>query len=510
MRVITGLPDDWNPETIGRAVGAGFSADRPRAVRVSFLDTFDWRLAAAGGRLSVEADGGGRVLRWQDAPDAAPQVIPIRSPIQFARELPESVVRGRLEQLTGVRALLVVGEANTERWSGRVRDRVGNTSALLVFETAVALDSTGAPVGEPVSRAEVQGIPGCETAFEEIVSRLAAGADGTSPDLLELAALARGRRVGDYSSKLDLRLAPEQPADAAVRAVLRRLLQTLKENVEGVIADHDTEFLHDLRVATRRTRAVLTQLKGALPEEETAPYRGEFRWLGSLTGPCRDLDVFLLEMATFRGLLDEPPATLDPLERVVRRARTSALRDVRKGLRSARFRRLVEGWESYLASAVPDERSGAAVQPIHELASLKILKAYRRTAKRVRRLGDAPCADELHRLRIEGKKLRYLLEFFRSLFATDDVEPLIKDLKQVQDLLGSVNDLRVQQHRLVDLARELARSNDVEAILAMGRLSGKLRQREEQLRLASFEVVAGLGSPESRSRFGKLFGRTTT
>jgi CHAD domain-containing protein len=510
MRATLRLPDDWDFDSIIGSFGIDLVADRPRTVRVSFLDTFDWRLAAAGVRLNDEIIDGDRSLRWMDDSGEPPHVIPVASAIRFAGQLPESVLRSRLEKLAGVRALLPVGEAVVERRAGRIRDQDGNTTVLLHLERAAIVDGSGRSIKERISTAEATAIPGSEEAFHDIVGRLRAVSGGDARfDLIELAAGTRGRRIGDYSSKLDLRLDRSWRAVDAVREILLHLAGTLRANVDGVVADHDTEFLHDLRVATRRTRAALAQLKGVLPAEAVAGYREEFRWLGALTGPCRDLDVYLLEMDTFRAMLGDGGNLLAPLQRTIERARRDAWIDVCSGLTSARFRRLLERWETFLreppvqAPAPPD-----ADRPIGELASQKILKAYRRMTKRGRGLGDDPPADALHRLRIEAKKLRYLLEFFRSLYDDKDIGRLVKSLKELQDILGGINDLHVQREQLVEFAHQLAAEQEVETVLAMGRLTAALEQRQNELRQQCSLALGTFASPANRARYAALFDHT--
>ncbi len=84
------------------------------------------------------------------------------------------------------------------------------------------------------------------------------------------------------------------PAAAALAAVLTALLDTIEANVPGTVRDVDTEFLHDLRIAVRRTRSALKLAGDALPGGVAGRYRAEFKWLGDLTTPTRDLDVYLL------------------------------------------------------------------------------------------------------------------------------------------------------------------------------------------------------------------------
>jgi len=69
--------------------------------------------------------------------------------------------------------------------------------------------------------------------------------------------------------------------------------------------------------------------------------------------------------------------------------------------------------------------------------------------------GETP-AERLHDVRILGKKLRYLLEFFRSLYAEEEIDIAIKELKRLQDNLGDFNDYEVQGAAMGRFAEELA------------------------------------------------------
>ena len=90
----------------------------------------------------------------------------------------------------------------------------------------------------------------------------------------------------------------------------------------GLKRDIDTEFLHDFRVSVRRTRSCLGHIKRVFPPGEVEEFRKEFAWLGSLTGPTRDMDVYLLKMSDYRLTLPEPvQRDLRPLEEFLARLR---------------------------------------------------------------------------------------------------------------------------------------------------------------------------------------------
>ena len=239
-------------------------------------------------------------------------------------------------------------------------------------------------------------------------------------------------------------------ARAALRAVLLQLLDTLEANVPGTLRDIDTEFLHDLRVAVRRTRSALKLAGDVLPASVPARFRPEFKWLGDLTTPTRDLDVYLLnydEMAD--ALVSATPAELEPFHAHLARRRVIEQRALARGLRSARFSRLTCEWRSVLTGlSVP--RAGERTA---ELAARRLRRAHRRVLRQGRAISADSPAEQLHDLRKRCKELRYLLEIFASVFDPQAYQRALKDLKGLQDCLGEFQDHQVQQEETKGVRR---------------------------------------------------------
>jgi CHAD domain-containing protein len=117
-------------------------------------------------------------------------------------------------------------------------------------------------------------------------------------------------------------------------------------------------------------------------------------------------------------------------------------------------------------------------------------------------------ADEkLHALRIECKKLRYLMEFFASLFPEDEIGQLVKQLKKLQDNLGDFNDLCVQEEYLLRAAAELpaAKAESQEALLAIGGLISRLDQERQVVKADFAKTFTNFASPENQAHFKRLF-----
>jgi len=113
----------------------------------------------------------------------------------------------------------------------------------------------------------------------------------------------------------------------------------------------------------------------------------------------------------------------------------------------------------------------------------------------------------LHRLRIDCKKLRYLLEFFSSLFPENQMQKLIKQLKQLQENLGDFNDLSVQQTFLIDYL-QMIKPKSAQAVMsaaATGGLITRLALSHQQVRSQFLSVFEQFDSPANRRRFETLF-----
>ena len=298
---------------------------------------------------------------------------------------------------------------------------------------------------------------------------------------------AAGRVPGGVPAKVEVPLRPEERADAAAVLVLRALLEVIEANLEGTIADLDSEFLHDLRVSVRRSRAVQRELKRVFSPAELAHFRAEFRWLQQATGDARDLDVHVLEFDAMRALVPEAMrADLDPLLDVLRVRRARARRGLVTALRSERTTTLLSAWAAYLNGlelSDETERPDAA-RPIAAVAGERIRKVYRRMVRMGNAIGESSPADEYHELRKKGKELRYLLELFgAALYPSEVVKPMIKTLKGLQDVLGRHQDREVQVALLRSLGSEVGGSPAGEqGLMALGALLARLSEDEAAAR----------------------------
>lgn len=259
-------------------------------------------------------------------------------------------------------------------------------------------------------------------------------------------------------------MAAGEPAGTVVVRVLQRLQEIQEANLPGALAGAHVEFLHDYRVAIRRTRSVLREMRGAFAKNELDGVRVAFKWLQNETGPTRDLDVYLEEFEQLRALApDITRADLSPVEPLLRERHRRARAAMEESLRSERARALRDRWRSTLpALALASEAEGGKVTgPIEELAAERIRKVHRRMVRMGRAIGPESPSQDYHEMRKKGKELRYLLELFGAqLFDPDVIRPMIKALKGLQDALGLHQDREVQIAMLREVAEELVLQPD--------------------------------------------------
>ena len=501
-------------DALGQAFGVvaepGAPGSGPR--RYTWLDTFDWRLNRAGLVLEYEhkSRGGRLLLSRDDTPQAEQPVTGWRSGRpRLATDLPAGPVKDQILKLASPRALLPMASAVGAVSVTRLLNADGKTVARLIVnrETVTRADQA-VPLPARLTIAEVRGYPG----QARRAARLLAATPGVSAaqqSTFGEALHALGRHPNDYSNGVTTDIAAQMRASVAVATLLLRLLDTLEQNVDGVLRDIDTEFLHDLRVAVRRTRAAIKLLGDVLPE--TSPYAAEFKWLGDLTTPTRDLDVQLLDFdAMAAQLVAASPADLEPFRVFLTRRRTREFRRLAAGLRSARFRSLTEHWRKVLLEA--RDAGGAARRrgpTADELAVSRTGKMFRRVAA----LGSAITADSapesLHNLRKRCKELRYVLEFFAPLHDPVIYRKVVGDLKQLQDCLGEFQDSEVQRHEIGVLADAMLteRAAPAATLLAMGEIAANLAHRQAEARAEFAQRFTAFAGPAGQQRFLTLLAR---
>ena len=497
-------------------------------------DSFDWRLYSNGitcefnqvkpaSFLTLRTIKTGLVI-------AESQLKKVPS---FSREFDPGAVRDTLEPLLEMRALLPVCTLDYQAYHLNVINKDQKIILRLLIEEYSQLNN----------RVQLQPVKGYDKAAEHIAELLTATLGLTAVDepVLLKALQLQGRKPKDYSSKLNINLDPEMRADIAGKYIYSHLLKAIKANEPGTIANTDSEFLHDFRVAVRRTRAGLSQIKGILPANINAYYADFFSWLGQVTGPTRDLDVYLLNFERYDCMAAAAPGSLaafppsmevrsggramhgaiagksslpdsiredlNPLYDFLLAKQHKAQKELAKRLQSEKYLSTLSEWEQYLKEPSykhPLEQN--AKLTIKELADRRIWKIFTRVLQEGDAITGASPAEALHDLRKSCKKLRYLMEFFQSLYPEQQIKQLIKNLKELQEVLGDFQDYAVQEQTLKLFSEEMmALNTPVNTFLAMGVLIQDLDAHRCRARKDFAAIFEDFNQEENRATFKLLF-----
>lgn len=477
---------------------------------ITFYDTFDWRLF---NKSLILYNSGKRLFLRKLAKDEIILNADISTTPIFIWDFPEGELKQHLKPILKMRALLKLVELRTRSMLYRILDQNEKTVAGLTYEEIRPSRTNKASTLEKNWRLRpVKGYPKYERKLSDHLQAKGFRVN-KKEDVFYKALESAGKRPGSYSAKVNIKLNPGMRSDEATKVVLQFLLDVMKINAAIMEKDFDTEILHDFRVAIRRTRSALGQVKSIFPVRTTNRFKNDFAAVGKLSNELRDLDVYLLKEAHYKAML---PAVLRgdivPLFYHLRKKRSKALSQVIRGLRSKNFVKIMQDWEAFLKKPVRNSISaGNAGLPVIDLACERIYKKYRAIVKAGNMILQKTEDEKLHALRIECKKLRYLMEFFASLYSPKKISALIEQLKKLQDNLGDFNDLCIQVEYLLDIAQELPATTrrSKNTLVSIGSLIGTLDRERKKVKGAFAKTFTGFASIENQALFRELFAKTT-
>ena len=313
------------------------------------------------------------------------------------------------------------------------------------------------PSGDPFV---VEEAGGPATPPKEVRKALPAFLRGDGPRLVDPADEPREQPPGDAIGRL--------------REVLEAQYAELLRHDPAVRLDLDPEAVHGMRVATRRSRAVLHAARPILDRAWSEPLRDELKWLGASLGRRRDLDVLIHRLQRQIEKLDQPERTA-----------AAALLELLGAERQTAQSVAVDALSSDRYFSLLDQLEDAARGPRVQLGDVSLRELARREFVRLRKKADGLDAhssdDDLHRARIAGKRARYAAELAEPEVGKR-AQKFVKRAKEFQDVLGAHQDAIVAEARLRGL---LADASTAGAAFAAGRLveGERLRRREERARL---------------------------
>jgi triphosphatase len=270
---------------------------------------------------------------------------------------------------------------------------------------------------------------------------------GSAP--LRLSFLSKGERGYRLRDQSLARPTPASPVQFRRRAtakegfqvICRTCLHDITSNVETIEGEHSLEGVHKTRIAVRRLRATMTLFRKIIAGEEGDRLRSELNWLSHLLGEARDMDVIQVESAIpHAGELPGGRALVE----IVAEKRHAAHERLLQAIRAQRFFVLLVDLVAWIEDGDWLKRkSRPADGPIAGFARGEIARRRKCLIKNAAHLAEiAP--EARHRVRIAGKKLRYMTEFLEPLAKTKrqrrEHRKFVKQLETLQSSLGALHD----------------------------------------------------------------------
>jgi CHAD domain-containing protein len=478
------------PEQIDRALRVleanGFSISPQGTAEHAdrYFDTADWSILVDGWACRVRRRHGREKVTLKSL-DSSSAAVLVRAEISQHRQgdevnaplsLPGGAVREKLESLIGDKPTLELFQVSSRRTVYQL-EKPGAQPVRIEFD----IDESRIDADRRTEKAT--GV----LEFTELEAELQSGNEA---DLESVAALLRdeaGLTPAQFSKferglqaagleMVSLRDTPDVPDICADDPILSLLYHYLARQSGIVLREHpralegiDPEGVHQMRVSTRRLRVVMKAFRNMLGDEAVTRFNAELRWLARNLGRARDADVIE------QGARNSGDSGAEHYLRFLGQEKISAYEHLADILQSERCAELETELQAFVAAGPArrmQEQFGtlSAAAPAQEFiyAALNKLLAH----------GDAIDADvparQLHKLRIEVKRFRYLLDFF-STVQTDEWLPLTEAVKKLQDVLGEHQDAVTAQARLADYTASLSDDHDRENLVAVaGLMQGEI------------------------------------
>lgn len=460
------------------------------AVARAYYDDADadlWRadvLLSHGGKqfCLVDAAGGSTALNHA-------------SSARFWWDFPAGVLRDALKPLTGVRALLPVATLKVERAEFMLRNGDEKIVVRGVFTQSIVDRQTF----RYLTLTPLRGYAGHFTDAVGICAPFVAAESALDPRALLgrhaiPAFVARAKAASTVTAKM--------PTEQAVRVMACDMLDEAQQHVAGVVDDIDTEFLHQFRVNFRKARSLLSLLKKALPADTMDALKPRLSAISGATNRLRDLDVFLLAQQEYRDLLPADFAVgMEELAALVREQRAQEQQRVARYFSSPAYRTEIAHCINEMAAPARLETPMAS-KPVLALVKRQLLKRYAAVLAMSVAIDRNSADDDVHALRIELKKLRYLIEFFLDLLPRKRSVKLLAEMKKLQNVLGDFNDYCVQ----IDFLGQYVDDRQVRMSKALSGLIAILHLKQTEKRAQVVDALAAFFSETRTIEFSLVFG----
>ena len=219
-------------------------------------------------------------------------------------------------------------------------------------------------------------------------------------------------------------------------------IMAIEDEIDNVLTGEDIEYVHRMRVASRRLRNGLELFRDCLPKKKARVWQDHIRKITHSLGKARDLDI---QITLLNRLYDE---TLDAKYKPgfrrlllrLKQRRSKAQMQVNRALldlqESKSLKKMRNHFEAQSAKA---DGLYLFTPSLYQRASTAINNALADFLSYESFVHSPEYIDKLHAMRLAGKKLRYTLEIFAPIYKQALI-PHVQIMKEIQEQLGYIHD----------------------------------------------------------------------
>jgi triphosphatase len=419
----------------------------PKKLRSVYYDTPDHRLYAQGMVLRVRDTGSGFVQTIKlggYSGDGVSDRVEVEDHLENSQPdltlIHDAGIRSKVLKAIKDSALGQVFETNITRTTYRLRSRNSVIELALDRGETCAINRRS-----KICEAELELIRGHPEDLLQLAQALFAGT-AVRPSALTKA--ERGYRLLSKASPRKkarpvyaepAALSKGQSCGQAFAAIMRQAREQIVLNRTAVLETDDPEAVHQLRVGLTRLRSAHRALEALVDSRQLRLLEADAQAVSRAVGHLRDADVLIAHICIPVAGAGPREEGFDGLLEAVQAHREACQREARVALEGKRWMRLCLSltlWPAML------ERNPALRMPVEDYVDKLLDKRWKKAAKLGRNI-ESLNGEEQHSMRKSLKKLRYTAEFMAPLYHKNKVGPFIRRLKQLQDIFGYLNDVRM-------------------------------------------------------------------
>ena len=253
----------------------------------------------------------------------------------------------------------------------------------------------------------------------------------------------------------------------ALMYIFGKLLDSIYFYREKLLTGGDDEDLHQFRIVCRRSVVLMGEFQLLSEGESLLEHRRGLKNLISISNTKRDMDVLISKLSKLEDKAEVSfhQGSIDILKAHVEKILQREQGLILNYLKSEACINVLMAWKNYITDMNRTNIPIYGKYSIESLSKYVIIQRFLKIKKQIKVLDPKHDASEtLHKLRIEYKKMRYLLESFGQLYEKKEIRKLLKEMKKLQNVLGLFHDSH-QQKMIYEVLLETEENEKVRSFI---------------------------------------------